>query len=140
MNEDVIKKVDKVWLTDTAICIRTSDGREASEQFADVQRLNRATPEQRSNYKVTPYGIYWPELDEDLSFEVFFSEKQNNVLYDLFIAHPELNASAIARRLGMSQSLFAQYISGTKKPSQERVNLILETIKNIGRELVSAQF
>ena len=140
MNEDFIKKVDKVWLTDTAICIRTSDGREASEQFADVQRLNRATPEQRSNYKVTPYGIYWPELDENLSFEVFFSEKQNNVLYDLFIAHPELNASAIARRLGMSQSLFAQYISGTKKPSQERVNLILETIKNIGRELVSAQF
>ena len=144
MNEDIIKKVDKVWLTDTAICIRTSDGREASEQFADVQRLNRATPvefeEQRSNYKVTPYGIYWPELDENLSFEVFFSEKQNNVLYDLFIAHPELNASAIARRLGMSQSLFAQYISGTKKPSQERVNLILETIKNIGRELVSAQF
>ena len=140
MNEDIIKKVDKVWLTDTAICIRTSDGREASEQFADVQRLNPATPEQRSNYKVTPYGIYWPELDEDLSFEVFFSEKQNNVLYDLFIAHPELNASAIARRLGMSQSLFAQYISGTKKPSQERVNLILETIKNIGRELVSAQF
>lgn len=129
MNEDIIKKVDKVWLTDTAICIRTSDGREASEQFADVQRLNRATPEQRSNYKVTPYGIYWPELDENLSFEVFFSEKQNNVLYDLFIAHPELNASAIARRLGMSQSLFAQYISGTKKPSQERVNLILETIK-----------
>ena len=140
MNEDIIKKVDKVWLTDTAICIRTSDGREASEQFADVQRLNRATPEQRSNYKVTPYGIYWPELDENLSFEVFFSEKQNNVLYDLFIAHPELNASASARRLGMSQSLFAQYISGTKKPSQERVNLILETIKNIGRELVSAQF
>lgn len=140
MNEDIIKKVDKVWLTDTAICIRTSDGREASEQFANVQRLNRATPEQRSNYKVTPYGIYWPELDENLSFEVFFSEKQNNVLYDLFIAHPELNASAIARRLGMSQSLFAQYISGTKKPSQERVNLILETIKNIGRELVSAQF
>ena len=140
MNEYIIKQVDKVWLTDTAICIRTSDGREASEQFADVQRLNRATPEQRSNYKVTPYGIYWPELDENLSFEVFFSEKQNNVLYDLFIAHPELNASAIARRLGMSQSLFAQYISGTKKPSQERVNLILETIKNIGRELVSAQF
>ena len=140
MNEDIIKKVDKVWLTDTAICIRTSDGREASEQFADVQRLNRATPEQRSNYKVTPYGIYWPELNENLNFEVFFSEKQNNVLYDLFIAHPELNASAIARRLGMSQSLFAQYISGTKKPSQERVNLILETIKNIGRELVSAQF
>ena len=38
MNKGVIK-VDKVWLTDTAICIRTSDGREASEKFADFQRL-----------------------------------------------------------------------------------------------------
>lgn len=135
--EDIIK-VDKVWLTDTAIFIRTSDGKEASEKFADFQRLKWATPEQRDNYEVTPYGIYWPELDEDLSFDGFFTEKQNNVLYDLFIAHPELNASAIARRLGMSQSLFAQYISGTKKPSQERVNLILDTIKNIGKELIAA--
>jgi hypothetical protein len=139
MNKGGIK-VDKVWLTDTAICIRTSDGREASEKFADFQRLKGATPEQRGNYEITPYGIYWPELDEDLSFDGFFSEKQNNVLYDLFIAHPELNASAIARRLGISQSLFAQYISGTKKPSQERINLILDTIKSIGHELVSAQF
>ena len=67
--EDIIK-VDKVWLTDTAICIRTSDGREACEKFADFQRLKWATPEQRGNYEVTSYGIYWPELDEDLT--VFF--------------------------------------------------------------------
>lgn len=60
------------------------------------------------------------ELDEDLSFEEFFLEKKSNPLYDLFIAHPELNAAAIARRLGMSQSLFAQYVSGTKKPSKKR--------------------
>ena len=139
MNKGVIK-VDKVWLTDTAICIRTSDGQEASEKIADFQRLKWATPEQRGNYEITPYGISWPELDEDLGFDGFFSEKKNNVLYDLFVAHPELNASAIARRLGMSQSLFAQYISGTKKPSQERINLILDTIKNIGHELVSAQY
>lgn len=71
MNKGVIK-VDKVWLTDTAICIRTSDGREASEEFADFQRLKWATPEQRGNYEITPYGIYWPELDEDLSFDGFF--------------------------------------------------------------------
>ena len=69
--EDIIK-VDKVWLTDTAICIRTSDGREACEKFADFQRLKWATPEQRGNYEVTSYGIYWPELDEDLSFDGFF--------------------------------------------------------------------
>lgn len=35
MNKGVVK-VDKVWLTDTAICIRTSDGQEASEKIADL--------------------------------------------------------------------------------------------------------
>ncbi len=53
------------------------------------------------------------------------------------VAHPGLNAAAIARRLGMSQSLFAQYVSGTKKPSKKRLEEIVETIRTIGRELIS---
>lgn len=76
-------------------------------------------------------------MDEDLSFEGFFREKKSNPLYDLFIAHPELNASAVARRLGLSQSLFAQYVSGTKKPSKQRFDEIIETIREIGRELMT---
>ena len=86
---------------------------------------------------MSEYGIHWRELDEDLSFEGFFREKQSNPLYDLFIAHPELNASAVARRLGLSQSLFAQYVSGTKKPSKQRFDEIIETIREIGRELMT---
>lgn len=76
-------------------------------------------------------------MDEDLSFEGFFREKKSNPLYDLFIAHPELNASAVARRLGLSQSLFAQYVSGTKKPSKQRFDEIIETIREIGCELMT---
>ena len=86
---------------------------------------------------MSEYGIHWRELDEDLSFEGFFREKKSNLLYDLFIAHPELNASAVARRLGLSQSLFAQYVSGTKKPSKQRFDKIIETIREIGRELMT---
>ena len=82
-------------------------------------------------------NIHWRELDEDLSFEGFFREKKSNPLYDLFIAHPELNASAVARRLGLSQSLFAQYVSGTKKPSKQRFDEIIETIREIGCELMT---
>lgn len=51
--------------------------------------------------------------------------------------HPELNASAIARRMGISQSLFAQYISGIKKPSEKRLNEILTVMQEVGRELMS---
>lgn len=76
-------------------------------------------------------------MDEDLSFEGFFREKKSNPLYDLFIAHPELNASAATRRLGLSQSLFAQYVSGTKKPSKQRFDEIIETIREIGCELMT---
>ena len=127
--------VQKIWLTSDAVWIRTADGREAPEYFADYQRLKFATPEQRSNYIADEYGINWPDLDEDLSFEGFFQKKERTDLYRLFIAHPELNASAIARRLGLSQILFAQYISGAKKPSKERLELIYSTIRTIGQEL-----
>lgn len=58
-------------------------------------------------------------------------KKPTNPLYEVFMAHPELNASAIARRLGISQSLFAQYVSGTKKPSAERMEAIFETIRSV---------
>jgi hypothetical protein len=129
-------EIEKVWLTDDAVWIRTVDGRESCEHFADYPRLKNATIKQRANYTVDAYGINWPDIDEDLSFEGFFQTKNQTELYRLFMAHPELNASAIARRMGISQSLFAQYISGAKKPSAERLNQIFATIRAIGQELM----
>ncbi len=127
--------VKEVWLTDSAVWIRTDDGREAKERFADYPRLRHASEEQRRNFVSDANGIHWPGLDEDLCFDSFFEKKGQSVLYRIFIEHPELNASAVARRLGISQSLFAQYISGTKNPSEARLNQILEQIRAIGREL-----
>ena len=132
-------EIEKVWLTDDAVWIRTVDGRESCEHFADYPRLKNATIKQRANYTVDAYGINWPDIDEDLSFEGFFQIKNQTVLYRLFMAHPELNASAIARRMGISQSLFAQYISGSKKPSQKRMDEILSTLHAIGEELISLE-
>ena len=127
--------VTEIWLTDSAVWIRTEDGREAKERFSDYPRLKYATEEQRCNFVSDADGIHWPDLDEDLCFESFFDKKDQTILYRIFIEHPELNASAIARRLGISQSLFAQYISGAKKPSEARLNQILEQIRAIGRDL-----
>lgn len=129
--------VEKVWLTDSEVWIRTTNGEEACERFSDFQRLKWATIEQRANFTTSHSGIHWKELDEDLSFEGFFQERKTNSLYDLFIEHPELNAAAIARRLGISQSLFAQYVSGAKKPSKKRFEDIIEIIRSIGRELMA---
>ncbi len=130
-------KIEKIWLTNTAIWIRTSDGKEACEAFADYPRLRYATPEQREQYEANKFGIHWEALDEDLSFEGFFDKKEPTELYRLFMTHPELNVSAIARRMGISQSLMAQYISGKKRASKERMDMIYNTIRAIGQELIA---
>ena len=131
--------VKKIWITDSAVWIKTADGREACEKFSDYPRLRYATQQQREKYSADAFGIRWEEIDEDLSYEGFFRSKPTNTLYDLFMAHPEINASAVARRLGMAQSLLAQYISGAKKPSNERLELIKSEIRKIGKELSSIQ-
>lgn len=48
--------------------------------------------------------------------------------------HSELNASVVVRRLGIQQSLLAQYIRGLKKPAAEHGQMILEAIREIGNE------
>lgn len=132
-----MERITKIWLTDSEIWIQTEDGRTASESFADYPRLRYATRIQRESYTYDAFGIHWEELEEDLSFEGFFRKKEHTPLYRLFMEHPELNASAIARRMGLSQSLFAQYICGAKKPSEKRYREILKTIHDIGKELAS---
>ena len=132
-----MEKIEKIWLTEDAVWIKTADGREACEKFDDYPRLRYATSEQRANYTADSWGIRWEDIDEDLSFESFFNKQPTTELYKLFMAHPELNVSAIARRMGISQSLMAQYISGKKKASEARLKRILDTVREIGQELIA---
>ncbi len=134
-----MKEIVKIWHTKSEIWIEDEDGNRTCEKFSDYPRLRDATEEQRGNYLADGFGLRWDELDEDLSYEGFFQKKNQNILYRIFMEHPELNASAIARRMGISQSLFAQYISGSKVPSKERMAEILATMRTIGQELLSIQ-
>lgn len=130
-------EIIKIWTDSEAIWIETSDGKIAYEKFTDYTRLREATLAERDNYEHDAFGIHWPDLDEDLSFDGFFSDKNKEtpILYQIFTRHPEINVSAIARRLGMKQSLLAAYISGAKKPSQLRLAEIISCLNEVGREL-----
>lgn len=66
-------EVVKIWLTETAVWIRTKDGREASELFAHYPRLANASSADCAAYVLSPFGIHWPKIDEDLCFEGFFA-------------------------------------------------------------------
>ena len=54
---------------DGQVIITMSGGSEIRFPVAGNPRLAGATAEQLSRIEISPYGIHWPELDEDLSFE-----------------------------------------------------------------------
>ena len=135
---EITMKLDKLWFEDNKIYVRTIDGETLWQSLLWYRRLLFATEEQRNNYYTSFSGIHWPDIDEDVSFESFYYEDlEPTGISLLFLTHPELNASAVARRMGIQQSLLASYIRGTKKPSKEREEEILSTIREIGKELAS---
>lgn len=129
--------ITKIWFDDNRIYGLTDDGRTLFQSLLYYKRLLNATHQQREAYRIGLFGIHWEELDEDVSFESFeYDEPEPTGISKIFLSHPEINASAIARRLGIHQSLFASYINGSKKPSKEREELIINEIRQLGRELV----
>ncbi|MBQ5616580.1 MAG: DUF2442 domain-containing protein, partial [Bacteroidaceae bacterium] len=102
-----------------------------------------ATPEEREKYELWAYGISWSELDEDMSYESFYYEDAKepaNGIQAAFLKNPYLNISAVARKIGIQQSLLASYIKGTKKPSDTRKAEILDAIHEIGHSLLEVSF
>ena len=131
-------KMKKLWFADEKIFIITDTGKELWQSLLWYSRLLNATDEQRMNYETDSEGIRWDELDEDVSFESFtYKNPMPEGISYIFKKHPELNAAAIARRMGMKQSLLAAYISGQKKPSIEREQAIVAEIKKVGKELTN---
>ncbi len=53
---------------DGQIIITMTSGRGIRFPVVENPRLARGTAEQLSRIELSPYGIHWPELDEDLSF------------------------------------------------------------------------
>lgn len=131
-------EIKKIWFEDNRIYGLSDDGRTLWQSLLYYKRLLNATEKQRTDYEFNGFGIHWNEIDEDVSFESFeYDNPEPEGISRVFLTHPEINASAIARRLGIQQSLLACYINGTKKPSREREKLILAEIHKIGAELQS---
>lgn len=129
-------KICKIWFTEDRIWGRTDDDRELWQSLLYYKKLLYATEDERLDYQISAFGIHWPRLDEDVSFESFeYPDPEPSGCAHIFLTHPEINASAIARNLGMKQSLLAAYINGTKKPSPQREEQILDELRRIGRSL-----
>jgi len=65
------ERVRDVRISEDTFTVDLIDGRTISVPLVWYPRLLAGTSGQRSNWKVCAagYGIYWPDLDEDLSTE-----------------------------------------------------------------------
>ena len=75
--------------------------------------------------------------------EFIYSIEEIQFEYDLegfFDFNKVINAKALSERIGMNQSLLAQYIKGIKKPSARQTKRILQGVQQIGRELSEVRF
>lgn len=136
-------KVTKLWFADNRIYVQTDKAEILYQSLLFYPRLLNASAEEREAYEFWKYGIRWDAIDEDMSFESFYyddTKEPKPGIQDAFLSNPELNISAVARRMGIQQSLLASYIKGTKTPSPERKKLILDTIHDIGNSLLNVSF
>ncbi|EFI35473.1 conserved hypothetical protein [Desulfonatronospira thiodismutans ASO3-1] len=58
----VIVDKDRLW-------VELNDGRTIGVPLAWFPRLLNASPEQLQKYELSPRGVHWEELDEDISIQ-----------------------------------------------------------------------
>ncbi len=72
-------EIAKIWFNDENIYLKTEEGVEKSMPLKWFPNLKNASKSQRENFELSPFGIHWKEIDEDLSFEGFFKYQKEDV-------------------------------------------------------------
>jgi hypothetical protein len=57
-----------VCFRDGFVIVSMESGAEIRFAIADNPRLAKGSAKQLNNIEISPFGLHWPELDEDLSF------------------------------------------------------------------------
>lgn len=103
-------------------------------------------------YPVYTVGNNLDELKSNIleAINLYFEDEKRTVtaedlkitldLPQFFEFYKVINAKALSERIGMNQSLLAQYIKGNKKPSPAQVQRIMKGVQQIGRELSEIGF
>ena len=68
-------KIIKVWFENDKVFINTLSGETLNHPLKWFPRLFKATEEEKNSFEITPFGIHWDLIDEDLSLEGFYTYK-----------------------------------------------------------------
>ena len=63
----LVDTVNTVLYQDGQIIVAMESGVDIRFPVAGNSRLEKGTPQQLNHVEVSPYGLHWPDLDEDLS-------------------------------------------------------------------------
>ena len=104
-------------------------------------------------FPVGTTGRSLPQLKSNMveALNLFFEDKKIiqveeadlKITLDLkqfFRFYKVINAKALSERMGMNQSLLAQYIQGNKKPSASQTQRILKGVQQVGKEPAAIRF
>ncbi|HVU94299.1 MAG TPA: hypothetical protein VHE34_03705 [Puia sp.] len=120
----------------TMIVEKTKTGFSAYAEKYPVYTVGKSLEELKSNI-LEAINLFLQGSDRSVT------ENDLKILLDMpqfFEFYKVINAKALSERIGMNQSLLAQYIKGIKKPSAIQTNRILKGVQQVGRELASVQF
>ena len=65
----IVEAKKEAYFKEGKIVIRIGTDVEISFPVAKNPRLSKGTEKELSNIEISPFGLHWPDLDEDLSFE-----------------------------------------------------------------------
>jgi predicted RNase H-like HicB family nuclease len=97
-------------------------------------------------------GESYEELKTNILEAINLALEERDILYSMenirftldlpsfFEFYKIINAKALSQRIGMNQSLLAQYITGRKRPSPTQTRRILKGVQQIGKELSEIRF
>ncbi|HZM03941.1 MAG TPA: DUF2442 domain-containing protein [Candidatus Saccharimonadales bacterium] len=61
------------------IVVRMESAAEIRFPVAENPRLSGGTPQQLNHIETSPFGLHWPDLDEDLSFHGLLQENHGQL-------------------------------------------------------------
>lgn len=64
----LVDQVKSVVYDDGHVRVTMESNLEICFPVAGNPRLSKGTPQQLNHVEVSPFGLHWPDLDEDLSF------------------------------------------------------------------------
>lgn len=117
-----------------------------------VERTNTGYCSYAKKYPVYTVGSSLEELKTNMInlLNLHFEKQSKTItknelkitldLPQFFEFYKVVNAKALSERIGINQSLLAQYIKGIKKPSAAQTYRILKGVQQVGKELAAIQF